>query len=1175
MADSRSMSKRASSAARSSRRAAPADDREPVSTAARLWWLVGLFAWLLVLVSLVSHAPADPPGHVVAGGEALAPTDAGGGAGATVENWAGMFGAVVSHELFTMLGVGVWLLIAGVGVWLGVVAWRGPVSHPLVRFLGLVMAAMAVSGFHALLLPTLTPRPEGAGGLLMIAATDALVPALGVVGTALTLLMTLTIGAWVAADSVVLAAGRWMLAAFGITASRSAAAAKRLAERRAAARANDIDDDTRLKTVERFLGVGKARAKAERAAAAVDERAGGLGGGAAFDDEAETPTRTKKGKAAQGQVEAKPAHADDEEWDEEEYEYDDEYEYEYDDEGEWDEDEDEADSGDEAAEDDDDDLPGAPQVFDADALKEKIAKLPVRFAGASKKMATQEDLDKLRAQRRSEEEADRNYRFPGLDLLVDPEENFNEELESWVRQQAEALEQALHTYNIEGEVVGIDSGPVITLYRVRLAPGTKVAQLGPIAADIARMLRAVNIRIVPNEEGHDTVGIEVPNRKKEKVRLKELMTNSEAAGRMKLPMFLGKDASGNPLVIDLTSLPHMLIAGTTGSGKSVCMNAIIMGFLYTQKPSDLKLVLVDPKMVELSQFRDIPHLMCPVITEMSKAAAILEWAVTKMDERYELLAEAGVRDIATYNGLSWEELKERFDPKTELEEAKIPRKLPYMVFVIDELADLMMTNKEVEGSIVRIAQKARAVGIHLILATQRPQANVVTGLIKSNMPGRLSFRVASGMDSRIVLDQKGGELLLGHGDMLMLTPRSSVPIRSQGTLVDDAEIRAAVRFIRDVSAPSFESDLKTIANSGFGGGDQEAAKYTAEEYEERMRRSAQEDPLFDRAVEIVLETRRGSVSLLQRRLAIGYTRASRLIELMGQTGIIGDHKGSVAREVLMSAEEWDALKEFAAQQEAERAAGGPAPESLFPDDERDDEFVVDDDEAPDEQLGATGAGGGESTPTNADAPNADTPNADTPTPDMPSAAEPKSAQPTGSAEPPPFDPDDGAARDDRPSGSRSTEPPEPLQIAPALAAAGSASAVALADEPEADADADADAEELTEVDEADEYDEDDTEWSEDDEAWEDEDDAAEDAADDEETEEGDDEEDVEYVYVDEDGNEIDPDDAEYEYDDEYEDDEDAEAEASDEGGDEDEDEADDAAASADEPEPAAPARRRA
>jgi S-DNA-T family DNA segregation ATPase FtsK/SpoIIIE len=470
-----------------------------------------------------------------------------------------------------------------------------------------------------------------------------------------------------------------------------------------------------------------------------------------------------------------------------------------------------------------------------------------------------------------------------------------------VRDQAVHLESAMQQYRIEGEVVGIDSGPVITLYEVRLAPGTKVAALNAIASDLARALRAHNIRIVPNMAGKDTVGVEVPNLVKEKVRLKELMTaNPDMVQKMNLPMFLGKDASGNPLIADLSTMPHMLIAGTTGSGKSVCMNSIIMSFLYTKKPNELKLVLVDPKMVEMSMFKDIPHLMCPVVTEMSKAAAILEWAVTKMDERYELLAEAGVRDVAGYNGLTWDELKDRFQPATEEEEARIPKKLPFLVFVIDELADLMMTNKEVESFIVRIAQKARAVGMHLILATQRPQANVVTGLIKSNMPCRVSFKVASGMDSRIVLDQKGAELLLGQGDMLFLSPRTSKLIRAQGTLVDDAEIRKGVRFLTTIAQQNFEPQLVQIKSPGA----------VSEEDGER-------DPLFDDAVRVVLETQRGSVSLLQRRLTIGYSRSSRLIEQMAQAGLLGEYKGSQAREVTVTLEEWEAIK---AQAEADAAA---------------------------------------------------------------------------------------------------------------------------------------------------------------------------------------------------------------------------------------------------------------
>jgi S-DNA-T family DNA segregation ATPase FtsK/SpoIIIE len=561
---------------------------------------------------------------------------------------------------------------------------------------------------------------------------------------------------------------------------------------------------------------------------------------------------------------------------------------------------------DEAEDEDEDLLPGAPQVFDPDDLRAKIEKLPLRFGAKSARSATDDDLRDVQNNLDME-----GYEFPQLELLEAPELNYSEEMEVFVREQAEALERALKEYRINGEVVGIDSGPVITLYEVRLAPGTKVAQVSAVSSDLARALKAVNIRIVSNMAGRDTVGVEVPNAKKEKVRLRELMADSERYRDMALPMFLGKDASGEPLIQDLAQMPHLLIAGTTGSGKSVCMNAVIMSFLYTRKPNELKLVLVDPKMVELSQFKDIPHLMCPVVTEMSKAAAILEWAVGKMEERYALLAEAGCRDISAYNALSWDDLKDAFRPESPAEEARIPRKLPYMVFIIDELADMMMTNKEVEQSIVRLAQKARAVGIHLILATQRPQANVVTGLIKSNMPARISFKVASGMDSRIIMDQKGGELLLGQGDMLYLSPRTSKLMRAQGTLVDDKEIRRVVRFMREIASPSFERQLVSIRSK------------TDEEMRDGLA-NAQEDPLFDAAVEIVLETKRGSVSMLQRRLAIGYTRAARLVEMMGEAGIIGQHKGTVAREVSMSVEEWRALKAQAAADAAEAAAADPA-----------------------------------------------------------------------------------------------------------------------------------------------------------------------------------------------------------------------------------------------------------
>ena len=519
-------------------------------------------------------------------------------------------------------------------------------------------------------------------------------------------------------------------------------------------------------------------------------------------------------------------------------------------------------------------------------LRKKISKLPVRLA--SKKKSKDSDIQRP--------DNFRGYIFPSLDLLSEPEEGFGESIEDLVRQQAVDLEETLQMYGIEGEVSGIEAGPTITLYSIKLSPGTKVSSINAVASDIARSLGAPNIRIVPNTAGRKTVGVEVPNIERETVCIKELMS-SKKTEKMKLPMFLGKDASGEPMVEDLTKMPHMLVAGTTGSGKSVCINSIITGWMYTKRPDELKLILVDPKMVELSQFADIPHLACPVVTEMGKAAAILEWAVARMAERYQLFQKLGVRDLLGFNELTEDEIYKILDPQSEEEKARIPIKLPYIVFIIDELADLMMSAKDVEQAIVRIAQKARAVGIHLILATQRPEAKVVTGLIKSNMPCRVSFKVNSGMDSRIVLDTKGAELLLGNGDMLYISPGSTTANRAQGTFVSSTEIRKIVKHLKEVAAPNFERSLVQIkpkaASAIDAGGD-----------------DGERDDLFDDAVRIMIESGRGSVSLLQRRMGIGYGRASRLVDQMAVAGIVGEHKGSVARKILISLDDWDEMQQL-------------------------------------------------------------------------------------------------------------------------------------------------------------------------------------------------------------------------------------------------------------------------
>jgi S-DNA-T family DNA segregation ATPase FtsK/SpoIIIE len=492
------------------------------------------------------------------------------------------------------------------------------------------------------------------------------------------------------------------------------------------------------------------------------------------------------------------------------------------------------------------------------------------------------------------------YELPPLELLKTPAYGFAAVQEKMVDRKAEALEKLLGEFGVNAHVVNAEPGPAITMYELELSAGIKVSQISNLANDMARALGAGSVRVVAPLAGRHTIGIEVPNSQREIVRIKDLLQKSDSvARRMYIPLFLGKSSSGEVLVTDLASMPHLLIAGTTGSGKSVCINGIITSVLMTKRPDEVKMILVDPKMVEMAIFDMIPHLMCPIITDTSRAEQILEWATTKMDERYELLAEAKVRNIASYNKLGAQEIINRFKPTTAEEEAKIPKTIPHILIVIDELADLMMTSaKEIEAYIVRLAQKSRAVGIHLVVATQRPQATVVTGLIKSNMPSRIAFRVASRMDSRIILDQNGGETLLGQGDMLFLKPGTSDLVRAQGAYCDDQEIKKVVKYLREVAEPQFHPELMQLNRVDVA--------------------SMSKDDLFDDAVRVVLESKRGSVSLLQRRLSVGYARASRMIEVMAVSGILGEYKGSQAREVLLTLKEYEKAKK---QMTADAAAG--------------------------------------------------------------------------------------------------------------------------------------------------------------------------------------------------------------------------------------------------------------
>jgi S-DNA-T family DNA segregation ATPase FtsK/SpoIIIE len=376
---------------------------------------------------------------------------------------------------------------------------------------------------------------------------------------------------------------------------------------------------------------------------------------------------------------------------------------------------------------------------------------------------------------------------------------------------------------------------------------------------------------------------------------------------------LGKDVEGRPLVYDMATMPHLLIAGRTGTGKSVCLNSIIVSILMSRGPDAVRMLMIDPKMVELNGYSKLPHLMHPVVTDMRKAEAILAWAVDKMEERYQLLSKAGVRHVSVYNQLGEEELRERIQPESEEHWKQIPRQLPFIVIVADELADLMMTaGKEVEQHIIRLAQKSRAVGIHLILATQKPTVDVITGLIKSNLPARIAFQVASRTDSRVVLDEMGADKLLGNGDMLFLLPGTSTMLRGQGTYLSDDEITRVVDYV-GTDNPQFAGELMQLKTKD------ELEAMTASGGGLKNR-----DDLYETAVDIVVRERRGSVSLLQRALGIGYGRAARLVDFMAEDGIVGEYNGSQAREVMISIEDWETMSRANAGEAASASASVPA-----------------------------------------------------------------------------------------------------------------------------------------------------------------------------------------------------------------------------------------------------------
>jgi S-DNA-T family DNA segregation ATPase FtsK/SpoIIIE len=463
----------------------------------------------------------------------------------------------------------------------------------------------------------------------------------------------------------------------------------------------------------------------------------------------------------------------------------------------------------------------------------------------------------------------KTYKLPSIDILKVPPLLDYREVKENIEANIKNLEETLSDFGVEAKVVSVQKGPVVTMYELQPSPGVKIQKISALADDIALAMKSSSVRVVAPIPGRGTVGIEVPNEKKHIVYLREVLEDKAFINASsKLTLAIGKDVSGNPVVADLKEMPHLLIAGTTGSGKTICVNSIITSILFKMKPDEVKFILIDPKMVELTIFSGIPHLLHPIISEAKKAFIALSWAVEEMEKRYQLLAEEGARNIDAYN--------------------KGNKKMHHIVIVIDELADLMVVAREsIETAIQRLAQLSRAVGIHLILATQRPSVDVITGVIKANFPARISFKVSSKVDSRTVLDMMGAEKLLGKGDLLFLKPGAPKLIRAQGSFVDDEDIENVINFIKTQGGPVYEEGIV--------------------EGEKKAAMSVEEDELFDEAVKVILQARQASASILQRRMRVGYTRAARLLDLMEQQAIVGPFCGSKAREILVDPETY--LKE--------------------------------------------------------------------------------------------------------------------------------------------------------------------------------------------------------------------------------------------------------------------------
>lgn len=775
-------------------------------------------------------------------------------------NLCGPWGSLAAALLLDAVGVGAYYLIGSMGVLTIVLLRRRQIDSPALRTVGWIGSLIGFTTLAAMLCPQLSPGPVlGSGGYLGALSAGLLKMHFAFVG-GLILAASLLLGGLLLCTDYVLVHLGLVLGSLTIA---SLARRPEWAQRESGQ--SGSGDDAEYEADE-------------------DEA----------DEEGDVSIRVGGRKLS-------VASDDDAEQEEEEYEDDE------DDDEEYEEDEYDVETGEEPEEEakEAEAAPSLASVAGGMASTLLRATRGRRRALRVRRPPEPEDRDAVMEQldAASRRDDDKDYELPSQELLLEPEEFSYDEQAKEVRRKARILEKTFEDFGYEVKVVEVETGPVIAQYEVELEAGLRLSKITGLADDVAIALRIPSVRIVAPIPGKNTVGIEVPNEERQLVRLREVM-NEAHTKKMGIPLFLGKDVSGNPLTADLSTLPHLLIAGRTGTGKSVCLNALIGSILMTKRPDEVRFLMIDPKMVELSGYKRLPHLMHPVVTDMRKAEAILAWAVEKMEERYELLARVGVRHMNVYNQLGEEEIFKRFDPESDEERQAIPLHMPYIVIVADEIADLMMTaGKEVEQHIIRLAQKSRAVGIHLILATQKPTVDVITGLIKSNLPARIAFQVASRTDSRVVLDEMGAEKLLGNGDMLFLWPGTSNLLRGQGTFLSDDEINAIVDEV-STGEQHFVKELVQLKVENPGEGDRRA------ELKKR-------DDVYEDAIEIVIREGRGSVSLLQRALGIGYGRAARLIDFMAEDGIVGSYAGSQAREVLMTMQDWAALQ-----------AGGDEPASL-------------------------------------------------------------------------------------------------------------------------------------------------------------------------------------------------------------------------------------------------------